>query len=133
MNISAPANAIVFAVDGSIKPNAEAAREMVASHRTIAVSNSHATTSLNASFCNFLLSVDGYSEVESKALLKELIEFCTQHRFTYSHRWRVGDVLSWDQRAVLHRATPWPAEQPRTLSSLCVSVTQADGIDAMRL
>ena len=77
--------------------------------------------------------IDGYSEADSKALLKELIEFCTQDKFTYSHTWLVGDVLIWDQRAVLHRATPWPAEQPRTLSSLCVSVTQADGIDDMRL
>ena len=54
--------------------------------------------------------------------------------------WHVGQgavrplraVLIWDQRAVLHRGTPWPYEEPRTLSSLCVSVTEADGLEAMR-
>ena len=77
--------------------------------------------------------VDGYSEAESRALLDELMAFCTQPRFTYSHNWQVGDVLLWDQRAVLHRGTPWPYEQPRTLSSICCSVTKADGVEHMRL
>ncbi|MBD3665343.1 TauD/TfdA dioxygenase family protein [Sulfitobacter aestuariivivens] len=77
--------------------------------------------------------VDGYSKEESKALLDELMEFCTQDQFTYAHNWRVGDVLIWDQRAVLHRATPWPYEEPRTLSSLCVTVSDADGLSDMAL
>jgi alpha-ketoglutarate-dependent 2,4-dichlorophenoxyacetate dioxygenase len=77
--------------------------------------------------------VDGYDETESLELLDELMAFCTQPEFTYSHRWDVGDVLIWDQRAVLHRGTPWPYEQPRTLSSICCSVTESDGVDAMRL
>ncbi len=78
-------------------------------------------------------SVDGYDVEESDALLKELIGFCTQPEFTYSHIWEVGDVLLWDQRAVMHRGTPWPQEQPRTLSSICTSVTDADGLEEMRL
>lgn len=69
---------------------------------------------------------------EGAALIDEVIGFCTQDRFTYSHNWQVGDVLIWDQRAVLHRGTAWPYEQPRTLSSLCVSVTEADGLETMR-
>ena len=75
--------------------------------------------------------VDGYSEEDSAALVDELITFCTQPQFTYSHQWAVGDVLIWDQRAVLHRGTPWPYDQPRTLSSLCVTVTDADGLGQM--
>ncbi len=78
-------------------------------------------------------AVDGYDAQESAALLAELFAFCTQPQFTYSHRWEVGDVLIWDQRAVLHRGTPWPFEEPRTLSSLCVSVCEADGLDRMRM
>ena len=75
--------------------------------------------------------VDGYDEAESAELLDELMEFCTQPEFTYSHQWNVGDVLIWDQRAVLHRGRPWPDKQARTLSSICCSVTDADGIAAM--
>mgnify|MGYP000172385902 CR=1 FL=1 len=77
--------------------------------------------------------VDGYDEAESVALLDELMEFCTQPQFTYSHNWEVGDVLIWDQRATLHRGRPWPYEQPRTLSSMCVSVSETDGINEMRI
>jgi len=34
---------------------------------------------------------------------------------------------------VMHRCSPWPYEQPRTLSSICSSVTEADGIDRIRI
>ncbi len=77
--------------------------------------------------------VDGYDDAESVALLDELIDFCTRPPFTYSHQWEVGDVLIWDQRAVLHRGTPWPEEQPRTLSSICTTATEADGLNGIRL
>jgi len=77
--------------------------------------------------------VDGYDEVESQALLDELIAFCTQPRFVYAHQWTVGDVLIWDQRAVMHRGTPWPYDQPRKLASICSSVRESDGLGAMRV
>lgn len=77
--------------------------------------------------------VDGLDEAESQALIDELTAFCTQPAFVYSHQWQVGDVLLWDQRAVLHRGTPWPYEQPRTLSSICSSVTEEDGLSRMRM
>ncbi len=78
-------------------------------------------------------AVDGYSDAEGKALLEELLTFCTQPEFVYSHRWNVGDVLIWDQRAVLHRGTPWPYEEPRTLSSLCTTALESDGLKDMRV
>ncbi|KHQ50747.1 TauD/TfdA dioxygenase family protein [Mameliella alba] len=77
--------------------------------------------------------VDGYDEAESEALLAELTEFCTQPAFVYAHNWQVGDVLIWDQRAVMHRGTPWPYEEPRTLSSICATVTEDDGLDRIRV
>ena len=77
--------------------------------------------------------VDGYDTKESETLLEELMDFCTQPEFTYAHQWDVGDVLIWDQRAVLHRGRPWPYEQPRTLSSICTTVTAEDGLETMRM
>lgn len=76
--------------------------------------------------------VEGYSEEESRTLLEELTAFCTQDRYTYSHRWQTGDVLIWDQRAVMHRGTPWPWHEPRKLTSLCVSMGPEDGLNEMR-
>jgi alpha-ketoglutarate-dependent 2,4-dichlorophenoxyacetate dioxygenase len=46
---------------------------------------------------------------EGQALLRELIEFATQPRFIYSHTWHVGDLVIWDNRATMHRATPFEA------------------------
>ncbi|RBI85945.1 TauD/TfdA family dioxygenase [Rhodosalinus halophilus] len=77
-------------------------------------------------------AVEGMDAAEGRALIAELIEACTRPEFVYAHRWRPGDVLIWDQRAVMHRGTPWPYEEPRKLTSICVSATPADGLDTMR-
>ena len=36
-------------------------------------------------------------------LIEELAEHATQERFVYYHRWRIGDLLMWDERATMHR------------------------------
>ncbi|MEM1236861.1 MAG: TauD/TfdA family dioxygenase [Pseudomonadota bacterium] len=77
--------------------------------------------------------VDGYSEADSAVLLDELVEFCTKPQFVYSHTWEIGDVLMWDQRAVMHRGTPWPYEEPRKLSSICSSAQESDGLSSVRV
>jgi hypothetical protein len=38
---------------------------------------------------------------EAWPLIEELAAHATQERFVYYHRWRVGDVLIWDERAIL--------------------------------
>jgi len=49
----------------------------------------------------------GMPAEEGRALLAELIEFATQPRFVYCHAWRVGDLVIWDNRCTMHRATPF--------------------------
>lgn len=51
-------------------------------------------------------AVEGMGEAEGDALLDALYAHCDQERFRYSHRWRPGDMLIWDNRAALHQATP---------------------------
>jgi alpha-ketoglutarate-dependent 2,4-dichlorophenoxyacetate dioxygenase len=46
---------------------------------------------------------------EGQAMLRELIEFATQPRFVYRHQWRLGDLVIWDNRCTMHRATPFAA------------------------
>ncbi len=46
---------------------------------------------------------------EGQALLAELIEFATQPQFVYRHTWQVGDLVIWDNRCTMHRATPFAA------------------------
>jgi taurine dioxygenase len=49
--------------------------------------------------------VEGLSEKESTDLLNELLVHCDQLQFQYSHKWRKGDVLIWDNRATLHQGS----------------------------
>jgi alpha-ketoglutarate-dependent 2,4-dichlorophenoxyacetate dioxygenase len=44
---------------------------------------------------------------EGRLLLRDLIEHATQRQFVYRHAWRVGDLVIWDNRATMHRATPF--------------------------
>jgi len=44
------------------------------------------------------------TEAEGAALLGELLEHATQRQFVYTHRWRKGDLVMWDNRCLLHRA-----------------------------
>jgi len=49
--------------------------------------------------------VIGLPEADGLALVDELVEWATQDRFVYRHKWRVGDVLMWDNRCTLHTGT----------------------------
>jgi alpha-ketoglutarate-dependent 2,4-dichlorophenoxyacetate dioxygenase len=44
---------------------------------------------------------------EGRLLLHDLTEHATQRQFVYRHVWRVGDLVIWDNRATMHRATPF--------------------------
>jgi taurine dioxygenase len=48
----------------------------------------------------------GLPEAEGRALLVRLREHATQAAFVYTHRWRMGDLVMWDNRCLLHRALP---------------------------
>ena len=47
----------------------------------------------------------GMPPKEGRKILDELTDFCTQPQFVYSHVWRDGDAVMWDNRCTLHRAT----------------------------
>ena len=49
--------------------------------------------------------VEDMAERDGRALLQSLLTFATQSCFVYSHRWRTGDLVMWDNRCLMHRAT----------------------------
>jgi alpha-ketoglutarate-dependent 2,4-dichlorophenoxyacetate dioxygenase len=51
------------------------------------------------------MRIIGMSDLEGVALLDELMAHATQPQFIYSHRWRVGDLVIWDNRCTMHRGT----------------------------
>jgi alpha-ketoglutarate-dependent taurine dioxygenase len=49
--------------------------------------------------------IEGMDPAESAALIETLIDHITQPRTVYTHRWHQGDLVMWDNRAVLHTAS----------------------------
>jgi alpha-ketoglutarate-dependent 2,4-dichlorophenoxyacetate dioxygenase len=47
----------------------------------------------------------GMGEQEGTALIDELVAHATQRQFIYTHRWRVHDLVIWDNRCTMHRGT----------------------------
>ena len=47
----------------------------------------------------------GMPEPEGTQLVDSLVEFATQDRFVYRHKWQKGDVVVWDNRSTLHSGT----------------------------
>ena len=57
--------------------------------------------------------IKGLSAEEGQMLLAELMRHATQDAFVYKHRWQTGDLLMWDNRATLHRATSYDTARER--------------------
>jgi len=48
-------------------------------------------------------AIRGMADAEAMRLLEELTAHATQRQFVYSHRWRVNDLVIWDDRCTMHR------------------------------
>jgi alpha-ketoglutarate-dependent taurine dioxygenase len=59
--------------------------------------------------------VVGMDPLEGKGLLVRLRDWATRPEFTYSHVWKVGDLVMWDNTGTLHRAMPYPLDSGRML------------------
>jgi alpha-ketoglutarate-dependent 2,4-dichlorophenoxyacetate dioxygenase len=57
----------------------------------------------------------GWPVPEGRLLLRDLSDFATQRQFVYSHKWRVGDLVIWDNRDTMHRGRPHDESRPRDL------------------
>ncbi|PEQ13637.1 taurine catabolism dioxygenase [Novosphingobium sp. PC22D] len=64
---------------------------------------------------NTAQAVVGKSQAESARILHGLREFATSEPYTYSHEWRVGDSVMWDNTGTLHRAMPYDPDCGRLL------------------
>jgi alpha-ketoglutarate-dependent 2,4-dichlorophenoxyacetate dioxygenase len=60
-------------------------------------------------------SIVGWPIPEARGFLRDLIEHATQREFVYTHKWRLGDLVMWDNRQTMHRARPFPVDEPRDM------------------
>jgi alpha-ketoglutarate-dependent 2,4-dichlorophenoxyacetate dioxygenase len=56
---------------------------------------------------NHATHIAGWPRADGERLLQQLNDFATQQRFIYSHEWRTGDFVIWDNRCTIHRATKY--------------------------
>lgn len=65
--------------------------------------------------------IRGMEEPEARMLLLDLNEFATQPQFVYTHTWKVGDLVMWDNRCTMHRAREYDETQVRDMHRTTVS------------
>jgi len=65
--------------------------------------------------------IRGMEEPEARMLLLDLSEFATQPQFVYTHTWKVGDLVMWDNRCTMHRAREYDETEVRDLHRTTVS------------
>lgn len=78
---------------------------------------SHPTTGRKALFVNRLMTgfIEGLEAAESEAILLQLFDAIERPDFIYAHKWRVGDLLLWDNRCTAHARTDFDPAQRRHL------------------
>jgi alpha-ketoglutarate-dependent 2,4-dichlorophenoxyacetate dioxygenase len=57
--------------------------------------------------------IEGWPVPEGRLLLRELAEHATRREFVYRHKWRVGDLVIWDNLATMHRGVAFDDTQHR--------------------
>jgi alpha-ketoglutarate-dependent taurine dioxygenase len=68
--------------------------------------------------------IAGLEVAESEALLDKIWAQATEARFTMCHEWRAGDVLMWNNLAVMHRRDPFDPHSRRIMHR-----TQIKGVE----
>ena len=51
-------------------------------------------------------SIPGLDDAKALALIDQLMRHATQKKYEYRHQWRLGDMVIWDNRSVMHQANP---------------------------
>jgi alpha-ketoglutarate-dependent 2,4-dichlorophenoxyacetate dioxygenase len=75
----------------------------------------------------------GMPDGEGRALIDELIAHATQRQFVYTHRWRVQDLVIWDDRCTLHRGREfddlrWQRDMQRATVSDIANSCEQEGL-----
>jgi alpha-ketoglutarate-dependent taurine dioxygenase len=77
--------------------------------------------------------VVGLSDGEGRALLDELLDWCTQERFRYRHAWSDGDLVIFNNPGLLHRSYPYTDAAGRVMHRTTLKGVEATGRGASQL
>ena len=81
------------------------------------VFRTHEDTGRKAVYVNRLMTIgiEGMAAAESGPLLEAVFDHAEKPEFVYAHKWRVGDVVLWDNRCSSHARTDFPAAERRLM------------------
>ena len=69
--------------------------------------------------------IEGMDPAAGRAKLDELLDRATVPERVYRHEWAVGDLVIWDNRGVLHRATRYDSNSPRDMHRTTIAGVEA--------
>jgi taurine dioxygenase len=86
------------------------------------VARTHPSTGRRALYVNRLMThhIEGLPHEESERLLALMFETIERPEFIYEHRWRVGDLLLWDNRCTLHARRDFNPEENRWMRRVTI-------------
>ncbi len=86
------------------------------------VVRTHPETGRKGVYVNRLMTnhILGLERAESDALLEELFLQIEKPEFIYGHKWRVGDLVMWDNRCALHARTDFDPGTRRMMRRVTV-------------
>ena len=68
-------------------------------------------------------AIIGMSVPEARVLLHDLTEHATQPQFVHVHKWKLHDLVMWDNRQTMHRVRRYDQSQPRDMRRATVAGT----------
>ena len=91
-------------------------------HATHPMVRTHSDTGRPALYINRLMTwnIEGMEGAEGQELLDSLLDHIEQPQFIYEHKWKVGDLILWDNRCTLHARTDFSDKERRLLRRVVV-------------
>ena len=61
------------------------------------------------------MQIDGMDDAEADKLIRRLLAHAEQDKYVYRHKWRMGDVVVWDNTGTMHRVQPYSRDSGRMM------------------
>jgi len=118
-----PRGSLLYAVEVPTDARGEALGDTLfvssaAAYEALPVARQRSLLGLRAGEC---VGVVGMPDEEALALIQELSDWVTRPEFLYRHRWRLGDLLMWDNCCAQHLAVK-DYDLPQRRLMHCVAV-----------
>jgi taurine dioxygenase len=111
----------VYEFGTTIKTKARYDRKKVP-HHAHPIFRKHPETGRTSLYVGELMTEEiiGLPKVESDRILAELYAMQKRPEFIYAHHWRVGDLVMWDNRCLVHARTDFPFSERRHLRRVTI-------------